>query len=141
MVAMSGSLALGVNLNKYSPDDTQASARYIAFYKRIRPTVQRGALYRLIAPQGSETSATEYVSTDGRQAVLFGFLHSEQFGTPFPTVFLRGLAEDAVYKVEAIDPGQVQEVGTVSGAYLMHHGLDLNLQGDYDSTSVILQKQ
>ena len=141
MVAMSGSLALGGNLNKYSSEDMQASTRFVAFYKRIRPTVQRGALYRLIAPEGSESSATEYVSTDGRQAVLFGFLHSEQFGTPFPTVFLRGLAEDAVYKVEAIDPGQVQEVGTVSGAYLMHHGLNLNLRGDYDSTSVILEKQ
>ncbi len=141
MVAMSGSLALGGNLNKYSPEDLQASTRYVAFYKRIRPTVQRGALYRLIAPEGSESSATEYVSTDGRQAVLFGFLHSQQFGTPFPTVFLRGLAEDAIYKVEAIDPGQVQEVGPVSGAYLMHHGLNLNLHGDYDSTSVILEKQ
>ncbi len=141
MVAMSGSLALGVNLNKYSPEDMQASARFVAFYKRIRPTVQRGALYRLIAPEGAESSAVEYVSTDGRQAVLFGFLHSEQFGTAFPTVFLRGLAEDAVYKIEAVDPGQVLEVGTVSGAYLMHHGLNLNLRGDYDSTSVILEKQ
>jgi alpha-galactosidase len=141
MVAMSGSLALGGNLNKYSAEDLQASTRYVAFYKRIRPTVQRGALYRLIAPEGAESSATEYVSTDGRQAVLFGFLHSQQFGTPFPTVFLRGLAEDAIYKVEAIDPGQVQEVGPVSGAYLMHHGLNLNLRGDYDSTSVILEKQ
>jgi alpha-galactosidase len=140
MVAMSGSLALGGNLNKYSPEDMQASTRFVAFYKRIRATVQRGALYRLIAPEGSESSATEYVSTDGRQAVLFGFLHSQQFGTPFPTVFLRGLAEEALYKVEAIDPGQVQEE-TVSGAYLMHHGLNLNLHGDYDSTSVILQRQ
>jgi alpha-galactosidase len=141
MVAMSGSLGLGGNLNKYSPEDMQAATRFVAFYKRIRATVQRGALYRLTAPERSESSATEYVSTDGRQAVLFGFLHSEQFGTPFPTVFLRGLAEDAVYKVEAIDPGQVLEVGTVSGAYLMHHGLNLNLRGDYDSTSVILEKQ
>ena len=141
MVAMSGSLALGGNLNKYSPEDLQASTRYVSFYKRIRASVQRGALYRLIAPQGSEYSATEYVSTDGRQAVLFAFLHSQQFGTPFPTVFLSGLAEDARYKVEAIDPGQVQEVGTVSGAYLMHHGIHLNLHGDYDSTSVIMEKQ
>jgi alpha-galactosidase len=140
-VAMSGSLALGGNLNKYSSEDMQASTRFVAFYKRIRATVQRGALYRLIAPEGSESSATEYVSTDGRQAVLFGFLHSQQFGTAFPTVFLRGLADDAIYKVEAIDPGQVQEVATVSGAYLMHHGLNLNLRGDYDSTAVILEKQ
>jgi alpha-galactosidase len=119
----------------------QAAARFVAFYKRIRPTVQRGALYRLIAPEGSESSATEYVSTDGRQAVLFSFLHSQQFGTAFPTVFLRGLAEDALYKVEAMDPGQVEEIGTVSGAYLMHHGLNLNLRADYDSTAVVLEKQ
>jgi alpha-galactosidase len=103
--------------------------------------VQRGALYRLIAPQGSEYSATEYVSTDGRQAVLFAYLHSQQFGNPFPPVFLNGLDPDARYKVEAIDFGQVQETGVLSGAYLMHHGIHLNLHSDYDSTSVILEKQ
>jgi alpha-galactosidase len=141
LVAMSGSLGLGGNLNKYSPEDMQAAAQYVAFYKRIRQTVQRGALYRLIQPQGSEYSATEYVSNDGRQAVLFAYLHSEQFGTPFPTVFLNGLDGQAMYKVEAIDPAQVQTLGTLSGDYLMHHGVNLNLHGDYDSTSVILEKQ
>jgi alpha-galactosidase len=93
------------------------------------------------APEGSEYSADEYALTDRRQAVLFAFLHSQQFGTPIPTVLLRGLAEDAVYKVDAIDPGQGQEVGTVSGACLMRHGLNLNLRGDYDSASVILERQ
>jgi alpha-galactosidase len=141
MVAMTGSLGLGGNLNKYSPEDLQAATQFVSFYKRVRPTVQRGALYRLIAPESSEFSASEYVSTDGNQAVLFAFLHSQQFGTPFPTIFLRGLAEDALYKVEAIDPAQVLEVGTLSGGYLMHHGINLNLKGDYDSTSVILEKQ
>jgi alpha-galactosidase len=141
LVAMSGSLGLGGNLNKYSPDDLQAAARYVAFYKRARPAVQRGALYRLIAPEGSESSATEYVSTDGRQAVLFAYLHSQQFGTAFPLVYLRGLDENALYKIEAIDPGQVQEMGTVSGGYLMHHGINLDLHSDYDSTSVIFEKQ
>jgi alpha-galactosidase len=141
LVAMSGSLALGGNLNKYSAEDMQASAQFVAFYKRIRQTVQRGALYRLIQPQGSESSATEYVSNDGRQAVLFGYLHSQQFGTPFPTVFLHGLDGQALYKVEAIDPSQVQAADTLSGDYLMHHGINLNLHSDYDSTAVILEKQ
>jgi alpha-galactosidase len=54
---------------------------------------------------------------------------------------LRGLDENALYKVEAIDPGQLQEVGTLSGAYLMHHGINLDLHSDYDSTSVIFEKQ
>jgi alpha-galactosidase len=140
LVAETGSLGVGGNLNKWTPEEMQAAARYVAFYKRVRPTVQRGSLYRLIAPEGSESSAVEYVSPDGRQAVLFAFLHSQQFGAPFPTVFLRGLDEDAMYKVEPIDSGQVTATENVSGAYLMHHGIDLNLRGDYDSTSVILEK-
>jgi alpha-galactosidase len=141
LVAMSGSLGLGVNLNKYSPEDLEDSTRYVAFYKRIRPTVQRGALYRLIAPEESESSAVEYVAGDGRQAVLFAYLHSQKFGNAFPVVFLRGLEENALYKVEAIDAGQLHEVGTLSGAYLMHHGVNLDLHSDYDSTSVIFEKQ
>jgi alpha-galactosidase len=142
LVAMTGSLGVGGNLNKWTPEEMQAAAQYVAFDKRIRATVQRGSLYRLIAPQGSEVSANEYVGQDGRQAVLFAFLHSQQFGTPFPTVFLRGLDETAMYKVQPIDPAQVTETETesVSGAYLMHHGIDLKLHGDYDSTSVILEK-
>jgi alpha-galactosidase len=112
----------------------------VAFYKQVRATVQRGALYRLIAPQGSEVAANEYVSNDGRQAVVFAFLHSQQFGTPFPTVRLLGLEKDALYKVQAIDPAKVQETGAVSGAYLMNHGLDLQLVGDYDSTAITFEK-
>ena len=73
--------------------------------------------------------------------MLFAFLHSQQFGTPFPTVYLRGLDETATYKLQAIDPAQVTETESVSGAYLMHHGIDLKLHSDYDSTSVIIEKQ
>jgi alpha-galactosidase len=140
MVAMNGSLGLGGNLNKYTPEEMQATTGFVTYYKRIRTTVQRGALYRLVAPEGSEYSANEYVSTDGQQAVLFAFLHSQQFGTPYPTLYLRGLDEKAMYKVEAIDAAQLAPMERVSGAYLMHRGLDLKLRGDYDSTSVMLEK-
>jgi alpha-galactosidase len=140
MVAMTGSLGLGSNLNKWTDEEMQQATGYVAFYKQVRATVQRGALYRLIAPQGSEVAATEYVSNDGGQAVLFAFLHSQQFGIPFPTFRLRGLEKDSLYKVHAMDPGKVQETGAVSGAYLMNHGLDLRLVGDYDSTAITFEK-
>ncbi len=38
MVAMSGSLGLGGNLNKYSPEDMQAGDSFVSFYRRVRPT-------------------------------------------------------------------------------------------------------
>jgi alpha-galactosidase len=140
LVAMTGSLGIGGNLNKWTPEEMEAAAKYVAFYKQVRATMQRGSLYRLIAPEGSEVSATQYVSHDGQQAVVFAFLHSQQFGTPFPTVRLRGLDENAIYKLHPIDPAQVTETENVSGAYLMHHGIAFKLKGDYDSTSVMLEK-
>jgi alpha-galactosidase len=98
--------------------------------------VQFGDLYRLLSPRSSDTTANEYVSADGNQAVLFAFRHSQEYNTPPPVVRLRGLDAHGVYQVESID-GKLPDL---SGAWLMDHGLNLNLHGDYDSTAVILRK-
>ena len=108
------------------------------FYSVTRKSSDGTVYLKLI--NASSTPQPGRIQLDGARVVGDGKLTSQQFGTPFPTVLLRGLAEHAVYKVEAIDPGEVQEVGTVSGAYLMPYALNLNLRGDYDSTSV-LKKQ
>ena len=122
----------------------------VAYYKRIRGTVQHGSLYRLSSPRHSELTANEYVSSDGAQAVLFAFLHSEQFVRPMPAIYLRGLEENARYRIQTIDNKLIRQEGvgsapagaelTLSGAYLMHHGLNFALTGDFDSTSVALEK-
>ncbi|HLJ48886.1 MAG TPA: alpha-galactosidase [Bryobacteraceae bacterium] len=129
LVAMQGALGIGANLNKWSPDDAALATRMIAQYKRIRNTVQLGDLYRL-------GDATEYVSSDGKQAALFAFRHSQQYNTAFPTIHLQALDPKAVYTVEL--PGSKL---TLSGAYLMQSGLNLKLKGDYDSALVILERQ
>ena len=46
-VAMRGTLGIGTSLNELSEDELAEYARYIAFYKRIRPVVQGGRLFRL----------------------------------------------------------------------------------------------
>ena len=93
LVAMQGSLGIGSNLNKWSAEDFALAAQMIAYYKSIRETVQEGELYRLFSPREGKLTANEYVSADGRQAVLFAFLHSQQFLRPAPTIYLRGLDE------------------------------------------------
>jgi alpha-galactosidase len=97
-------------------------------------------LYRLLSPRTSDVTANEYVSADGKQAVLFAFRHSQQFNTAAPAILLRGLDESAVYRLESID-GKLQEKSELSGAYLMRRGVSLNLRGDYDSTAVILERK
>jgi len=72
---------LRANLNKWTPEDFRIAEKMVAQYKQIRETVQDGALYRLISPLGgSESSVTESVSTDRRQAIVFAFLHSSHMG-------------------------------------------------------------
>jgi alpha-galactosidase len=140
LVAMQGALGIGANLNKWQADDMSAAARMIALYKRIRPTVQLGNLYRLLSPRSGDLTANQYVSADGRQAVLFAFRHSQQYNTAPPAIPLRGLDPRALYRLESIDGKLVEHQPQLSGAYLMGSGLNLNLNGDYDSTAVILER-
>ncbi len=140
LVAMQGALGIGANLNKWQADDMAAAARMVALYKRIRPTVQLGNLYRLLSPRTEDVTANQYVSADGRQAVLFAFRHSQQYNTAPPAIPLRGLDARALYRLESIDGKLVEHQPQLSGAYLMSSGLNLNLRGDYDSTAVILER-
>jgi alpha-galactosidase len=139
---MQGSLGVGANLNHWTDADFATAQHLISEYKAVRETVQHGALYRLISPaNGSEFSVTESVATDDSQAAVFAFLHSSQFGYPYPRLFLRGLDKDAQYKLHWITEkpgGKLPE--TASGAYWMGHGVDLNLDGDFQATAFRLEK-
>jgi alpha-galactosidase len=140
--SMQGSLGVGSNLNHWTDADFSTAQHLISEYKEVRETVQHGALYRLISPaNGSEQSVTESVAADSSQAVVFAFLHSSQFGYPYPQLFLRGLDRDAQYKLHWITekPGGTL-LETASGAHWMEHGVDLNLDGDFQATAFRLEK-
>jgi alpha-galactosidase len=139
LVAMQGSLGIGNNLNKWSKEDFALAAKMIAWYKTVRATVQMGKLYRLASPRAADGfAATQYVAEDGKQAVVFATLHSQQFGRMLPDLRLQGLDERAVYKVADID-GRYE--ATLSGAALMSRGLPVRLTGDYAATAFTLNRQ
>jgi alpha-galactosidase len=141
LVAMMGSLGIGNNLNKWSNEDFALATKMIGYYKTIRRTVQQGKLFRLYSPREGELTANEYVSEDGKQAVLFAFLRSQQYGRPAPAIRLRGLDERAVYRFQPLDRSKlIGKLETASGAWLQNHGMDLLLKGDYDSASILLER-
>jgi len=140
LVAMQGSLGIGNDLNKWTAGDFDLARQMVAYYKSIRETVQNGDLHRLLSPREGEVTANEYVSPDGKQAVVFAFLHSQQFLYPAPTVYLRGLDPAAVYRLRGIDRKLAEQQETLSGAFLMNHGLNFKLEGDFDSSSVAIEK-
>lgn len=137
--SMQGSLGIGANLTHWKDEDFQVASKLIGEYKNIRETVQRGKLYRLISPRhGSPHSATQSVAQDGRQAVLFAFLHSGTRGSPYPRIQLRGLAPEARYRARVIggkvQPGTPEEA---SGAYWMARGIDPEMSGDFQATAIV----
>jgi alpha-galactosidase len=140
LVAMQGSLGIGSNLNHWTDADFALGARMVGIDKQIRGTVQQGNLYRLFSPREGEFTANEYVAADGKQAVLFAFLHSQQYLRPMPMLYLRGLDERAVYRIQPIDGKLVGKLETASGSYLMNHGIQLRLTGDFDSSMLTLER-
>jgi len=140
LVALQGSLGIGSNLNHWSSADFELATQMIGYYKKIRKTVQEGNLYRLFSPGEGSVTANQCVSADGKQSVVFAFLHSQQYLRPTPTLLLRGLEESAVYHVTTIDDKLIEEEENLSGSFLMNHGINLRLTGDFDSTSVLLDR-
>jgi len=137
LVAMQGALGVGANLNKFTDADSKLASDLIAYYKSIRGTVQEGNLYRLLSPQSGEITANEYVAQDGEQAVLFAFLHSQQYSEMPPPIRLAGLDPKATYRTQVYGQTASQ---VFSGAYLMQNGISLRLAGDYDSTAVKVER-
>jgi alpha-galactosidase len=141
LVAMQGSVGIGGNLNKWSGEDMKLASDMVVEYKGIRNTVQQGDLYRLSSPRDpSGLTSNEYVSGDGRQAAIFAFYDHQQYGQDAPVVYPRGLDPGATYKLRSIDKKMAGEQSTLSGSYLMNHGIQFKLTGDYDCTLLVLER-
>ena len=141
--SMQGSLGIGANLNHWTAEDFATAKRLIAAYHSVQPTIVRGDLYRLISPRdGSEMSATESVSSDKNQAAVFAFTHSTQEGRGFPLLLLQGLDPDAEYQLTFIEgKGRAGTPTNASGAWWMHHGVWLDLPGDFQAAALRLDRQ
>jgi alpha-galactosidase len=141
--SMQGSLGIGANLNKWSAEDFATAKRLIAAYHSVQKTIVRGDLYRLISPRnGSSFSATQSVSSDKAQSVVLAFANATTQGRGFPLLELQGLDPQVKYKVDWIEgkarPGTPE---SASGEWWMHHGVQLDLRGDYQAAAFRLDRQ
>ncbi|HEX7974963.1 MAG TPA: alpha-galactosidase [Anaerolineales bacterium] len=123
--SMCGVLGIGGHLGRWTEAQRREAARLVAQYKEIRPIVQLGDLYRLRSPQQEAYSAVQYLSKDRSEGVLFAFRTHLPEPAAAPTLYLRGLDPQAVYRVESFSPPR-------SGLAWMQSGLHLELS-DFQS--------
>ncbi|MFF2481694.1 alpha-galactosidase [Paenibacillus sp. NPDC058071] len=135
--AMMGGLGIGADIGKWSAEEMEEAKGYVALYKEIRHIVQQGELYRLQSLRQANYAASQYVSANGQEAVVFAFLQSQHFGNSHTMLRLQGLESEAVYEVtgSALE-GSVR----LHGSNLTQIGLPLNWRGDYASVLIRLKR-
>ncbi len=108
-------------------------------YKRIRPVIQQGDLYRLVSPYDGDYASIIYVSEDKKRAVLFYYGLARGICKNYiPFVQLKGLDADTRYKIKEINLSEGNLHANfpetpIGGDALMTMGVSVRLGSCYDS--------
>jgi len=127
-VCMAGVLGVGYDITKWDEAQKNIAKEKISFYKKIRETVHKGDLYRIVSPYDENRSILQYTGKEKKNAVVFVYnmaeypINSIDETQRSPLVKLRGLLPDATYQIAGIK-------NNYSGQYLMNVGIDFPLKG------------
>ncbi len=95
-VAMMGQFGFELDLNKLNDEEIETAKESIALFKKLRPTIQFGDMYRLLSPFDTSFAAWEFVSKDKNEAVVIScstlvHIYAKELYK------LHGLDENAIY--------------------------------------------
>lgn len=151
-VAMSGRLGMEIQPKNMTDEEKSLCKQAISDYKRIRPIVQFGNIYRLVSPYDRlGVASLMYVDDDSRQAVFYWWKTEHFVNQHLPRVRMAGLAPQKQYRItelNRIDRSPLSFEGAVfSGQYLMENGVeipynhrvDYHKQNDFASRVLLLE--
>ena len=129
-VAMSGRLGMEIQPKNMTEEEKELCKNAIEEYKKIRPIVQLGDLYRLQSPyENLGVASLLYANADKDKAVFFWWKTEHFVNQHLPRIRMAGLNPDKNYTVmelNKVDNEPLSFEGKVfSGAYLMSNGLDM----------------
>ncbi len=136
-VAMSGRLGMEIQPKNMTEEEKTFCQQVISDYKKVRPVIQFGDLYRLHSPyEGDNLASLMYVSQDKKEAVYFWYKLETMKNEHFPRVKMQGLDPEKTYTVHElnrIDNKALESEGkSYTGAYLMNNGLEVPYSHDVD---------
>lgn len=138
-VAMMCKLGFDISLKELSADEQTYCQQAVSNFKRLKPAILDGDLYRLVSPYETNHTAVMQVTLAKDKAVLFAYDIHPRFGEKLFLVKLNGLSPEKQYKIEEINlmPGKKSNLpanGEIySGDYLMKIGLDVFSTGPMQS--------
>jgi len=136
-VAMTGRLGMELQPKDMSDADREFARKAIATYKRIRPVVQQGDLYRLISPYDKcGYSSLMFVAPQRDRAVFFVYKLEHFHNMPTPAFRMAGLDPEKSYRITELNvSGKPLALNgkSFTGAFLMETGLDFSVGSEYAS--------
>lgn len=134
--AMAARLGFELQPCDMTEEDAAFSRRALAEYKRIRPVVQFGDLYRLSSPYESRMASLMYVRED--RAVVFAWLMDKWLADAPPPRRLKGLKPGTRYLLRELNMdgnGSLTHVHeqVLGGDFLMNAGIRINWKKTFQS--------
>mgnify|MGYP002933904261 FL=1 len=129
-VAMSGRLGMEIQPKNMTDEEKELCRKAIADYKKIRPVVQLGDIYRLVSPYDHlGVASLMYTSPEKDKAVFYWWKTEHFVNQHLLRVTMAGLHPDKTYRItelNRIDNQPLPFEGKVySGAFLMENGLEI----------------
>lgn len=151
-VAMSGRLGMEIQPKILNDEEKAQCRKAIEEYKKIRPVVQFGDIYRLQSPYDKKGVASLMYVSDNKEKAVFYWWKTETFvNQHLPRIPMAGLDPQKRYRVTELDRIDNEpltfEGKFFSGEYLMQNGLeipykhtvDYNKQNDWSSRVLLLE--
>ena len=98
VTAMAGTFGYELNLNNLSEEEKDEIRSQIKEYKKHARLVQQGLYYRLTNPQSEDTGAWEFVSEDGKEALVQAVTIRQHANMDVSYIKIRGLRENTEYR-------------------------------------------
>lgn len=138
-VAMTGRLGMEMLPSSMTDGEKAFSRKAIADYKRIRPVVQFGDLYRLISPYDKKGVASlMYVSPEKNKAAFFVYKLEHFRNQVIPRFTMQGLDATKTYRFRELSVPEGKSPSYLDGKQatgdmLMNVGFEVPLDGEYAS--------
>ncbi|MCR5007017.1 MAG: alpha-galactosidase [Oribacterium sp.] len=131
IVAMSGTFGYELDITKLTEEERETVKEQIKTFNRYYSLIQKGDYYRITPESQREIyKAWEFAAADKSEALVNVVVKKAQANAKIKNIRLRGLDEEAVYRLEGTEQ-------KMSGAALMHGGYAMNLSmGDYPAVQL-----
>lgn len=144
-VAMTGRLGMEIQPKNMTEQERVFAHKAIDTYKRIRPVIQQGDLYRLISPYDDKgVSSLMYCTPQKDRAVFFAYKTLHYCNQILPRFRMDGLKADAQYRLTELNVEDKRPLSvegkTFSGKLLMEQGIELPLRNEYASRVLELEE-